>query len=110
MAHFPKQLAATGGNLVLGNGGLDYLPGREPAPGTQNEKGLYEAIGFQYGQDMNDSSTSGDRNAHANPSGARKMTYYLGNELVRKYGIYPKANWQWESGVPDCQRRGAVRE
>lgn len=61
-----------------------------------NEKGLYEAIGFQYGQDMNDSSTSGDRNAHANPSGARKMTYYLGNELVRKYGIYPKANWQWE--------------
>lgn len=61
-----------------------------------NEKELYEEIGFHYGEDMNDSSTSGDCNAHANPSGARKMTYYLGNELVHRCRIDPKADWQWE--------------
>lgn len=62
-----------------------------------NEKELYEEIGFDYGQDMNDSSENGDRNAHANPSGARKMTWYLGNELLCKCGIYPKRDWQWEA-------------
>jgi len=62
-----------------------------------NEKGLYEASGFEYALDMNDSSTSGNRNAHANPCGARKLTHYLGQLLTERHGFTSCQDQQWES-------------
>lgn len=47
-----------------------------------NEKILYEKIDFDYSVDMSDNETTGIKNAHANPSGARKMTHFLGDILV----------------------------
>ena len=61
-----------------------------------NEKTLYEKIGFDYSEDMCDNSVTGDMNAHANPAGARKMTYFLGDILLSDYGIEAVTNWQWE--------------
>lgn len=61
-----------------------------------NEKKLFEKIGFDYAQDMNDSSTGGTKNAHANPSGARKMTYYMGEILSGQYGLGAYTDQQWE--------------
>ncbi len=62
-----------------------------------NVKELFEEIGFDYEKDMNDSSEKGEKNAHANSSGARKMTDYLGKELLEKCGVTPKEDWQWEA-------------
>lgn len=61
-----------------------------------NEKILYEKVGFDYSADMNDNQTTGNKNAHANSSGARKMTYFLGDILLNDCEIKPVQNWQWE--------------
>ncbi len=61
-----------------------------------NEKKLYEEIGFDYGQDMSDNNTKGDKNAHSNPSGARKITNYMGKELSEQYGLGSQKDDQWE--------------
>lgn len=62
-----------------------------------NENQIFEEIKFDYADDMNDSSNSGPGSAHANPSGARKITRYLGDVLQREYGIEGSIDWQWES-------------
>lgn len=60
-----------------------------------NEKNLYEEIGFDYANDMNDSSTQEGKNAHANFVGAKKMTWYVGDILQSEYGIEGRTDWQW---------------
>lgn len=42
-----------------------------------NEKALYEQNGFDYPTDMHNNSTTGDKNAHTNPSGAKKITHFI---------------------------------
>lgn len=61
-----------------------------------NTEELYKAVDFHYALDMSDSSTSGNRNAHANLSGAKKMTNYLGNILKEECGIAACTDKQWE--------------
>lgn len=61
-----------------------------------NEMSLYEQIGFYYSTDMYDNSTTGNKSAHANPSGARKMTYFIGDILLNNCGVTPRQDWQWE--------------
>ena len=61
-----------------------------------NMKDLYEEIGFEYATDMHDSSTTGTMNAHANPSGARKMSQYLANEILGVNGLEGVEDSQWE--------------
>lgn len=61
-----------------------------------NEKGLYESIGFDYASDMSDNNTSGHKNAHANTSGAKKLTYYIGQMLSQNHGLTAAADSQWE--------------
>lgn len=61
-----------------------------------NEKILHEKINYDYPADMHDNETSGAKSAHANPSGARKMTHFIGDILLNNCAITPKQNWQWE--------------
>lgn len=61
-----------------------------------NEETLYDKIEFNYATDMNDNATTRSKNAHANPSGARKMTYFLGDILLNNCAVTPRENWQWE--------------
>ena len=62
-----------------------------------NQGDVYRKAGLDYGADMNDSNPQGDKNAHANPAGARKMTNYLGGILQSRYGLRPCKDEQWES-------------
>ncbi len=62
-----------------------------------NEKDTYQAVGLDYGADMNDSSDGGNKNAHANPAGARKLTNYLGAVLQSRSGLEACVDDQWES-------------
>lgn len=62
-----------------------------------NEIKMYKFIGFSYPEDMNDSSTSGNKNAHANPSGAKKMTLFIGQVLSREYGLPAVWDAQYEA-------------
>ena len=61
-----------------------------------NMEELYQAINFNYARDMNNNSTSGTKNAHANPYGAEKLTRFIGKILLDKYAIYPVYDSQWE--------------
>ena len=61
-----------------------------------NMEELYPAINFNYARDMNNNSTSGTKNAHANPYGAEKLTRFIGKILLDKYAIYPVYDSQWE--------------
>lgn len=61
-----------------------------------NVEELYHSMEFNYAQDMNDSSTDGNRNAHANPSGAKKLTMYLGSVLNEQCGLTAQKDEQWE--------------
>lgn len=69
--------------------GLDFI--------DFNEREIYREAGLDYRADMNDTSDTGYKNAHANPAGARKMTCYLGAVLRDRYGIGPCDDKQWES-------------
>ena len=62
-----------------------------------NTEELYHGIEFNYALDMHDSSAVGDRNAHSNPSGARKITTYLGGVLKDQCGLTAKKDDQWET-------------
>lgn len=68
---------------------VDYAETNELKFYDFNERGMLERIGFNYGQDISDCSEGGDRSAHVNPSGARKMTNYLENELRQTFGLGP---------------------
>lgn len=61
-----------------------------------NEREIYREAGLDYKEDMNDSSDTDNKNAHANPAGARKMTCYLGAVLRDRYGFEPCEDRQWE--------------
>jgi len=57
-----------------------------------NDAALYEACGFVFNHDMDDFSKT---NAHANPSGARKMSYFLADELLQSGWVEPHEDEQW---------------
>ncbi|MDO4261574.1 MAG: hypothetical protein Q4C82_05805 [Eubacteriales bacterium] len=61
-----------------------------------NMKELYDKIGFEYASDMSDSAYDGVKNAHANPSGARKISRYLANEMLGVNGLTAVVDEQWE--------------
>ena len=58
-----------------------------------NMSDLYYLIDFNYGLDTND---AGKNNAHANPSGAKKMGTFLANEILKNKWAFPHIDVQWE--------------
>ena len=61
-----------------------------------NEKVLYDEIDFNIATDMWDFKYDGEMNAHANPSGALKMSTFLANALIGVNGLEPVSDSQWE--------------
>ena len=59
-----------------------------------NTASLYAETGFDYASDMND---AGETNAHANPSGARKMSAYLAEQIVANGWAPACEDAQWAS-------------
>ena len=59
-----------------------------------NMDDLYTKIGFNYYLDIND---AGKNNAHANTSGARKMSRFMSQEIVAHRWAEPCVDIQWES-------------
>ena len=58
-----------------------------------NDVSLYNACGYDFHMDMDD---AGGSNAHANPSGARKMSYYLASEIISNGWCSAKEDTQWD--------------
>ena len=54
-----------------------------------NEENLYRASGFDYATDGTD--------GHLDNTGARKVSRFLGTELLREYGVESHLDVQWES-------------
>lgn len=59
-----------------------------------NTTTLYNAIGFDFPMDT---SNAGWGSAHTNPYGARKISYYLADELVNNGWATPTEDEQWAS-------------